>query len=1555
MSARCVDWKRYLYTGGKSAAVQQVSGLPRIPRARKLADELLGLNDEEKPNEKQSAQDGEDEKPLTPGSARPSDRSRRLHAPCASQGSSPSQDQQRRLDQTRGREETDRDRERDRRLRERDWETERDIQRGPGRERGWGRDRMEARERSDGWSFSGLPSQRKEARGSQDGWRDRAQEGRFSPSPRTSPRPHDPRGADLGRASGTSIVETEHVSPSKSTERTGDDERSTVHRGERADEKDREAGKDTREDTRETRDERRTRAMPNTEKSGECVSAVETADKSLTASSHASSPSGSSSCRGETALRNSETQDTAKSGQVRELCRDDTAPGDASASFCSSPAGRLTCLHSSFSARPAKASFGEACRNFAHSNAPWAARQRLPPFASPSRSELQGEKRKTEEGEKRSTSPAGVKVKKARLEGENAPADGPSKAENVEPGTPGKAETCGVDTPEKGGDQRGAPSEASSPSVKRLRGKRRRLIRVGSPGSSDDEIPRPSLSLTLNGCPANSHRPLDASVDVCGNPETERPAACTDRGPQSAQKAHLSARGAAEKGRPSPEEVQVSSEADKTRNRVSGVSASSRLASPKAASLRGSLASGDARSRLQVEASESSSSSESSDEDDALEALQDCLRESTEMTSRLVHALGGAESRTQHDVAAKIGRGRCHVEKSFALPADLREHTSSVADRLKEYQQCGVHWLLTLHESNRNGILADEMGLGKTAQTCVFLNYLYQSGRLASPTIIAAPASLLDNWMHELEAWAPYLAPDRVLKYHGKQMERREMALQFLDALDSEEKVLVLVTSLNTLTSKWDVQYLKQIREVAYLVVDEAHSLKNKDSLVYRKLNRTLKCERRLLLTGSPIQNRTLELRNLLLFLMPSVFDGDSLDLALKAFYRQTRRQKAAEQRRQRRLASPTAGSARDSPKTADAHTTEASSELLQTEGHSASSPSPPSASSSSAAASSSVLAAEGETSARGECSPSLREGAAEREKGDACVRGNVAESRSLLDELTTGDFPSGLGAGQRLPLLEKKDKAALGKEEPCQQAAEVECLQRILSPFILRRLKNEVLGCLPKKKNVVLRCEMQCRQRELYIQEIRTWESELTRSLEKLTSELTGGLPPSPSSSSPSSSSPSSSASSSSASSSSASSSSASCSSEAETARSGASAVPEKEKLSSSESLGCGNSGGTSLSPDSSTAEKPQDGKKLVGEKGEKSKSTERVSSGVEEGESASPDAPVSCSGDSEEVHASEKGDRGALDWRADGAAVGDEGERTAGDNCEETRGEKGAKGEAAPASKKKFVNSLLARLRRICNHPVLMQGAYTNEQLEEIARHFWLRVDGFKGNPREKVDLEIRKWSDYEIHQAIQQQIAQGDSRLAHLLLPKEMIMDSAKIRKMIELVSEIKKKGEKALIFSQYTTYLDVVEESLTTFCGDIGKCRLDGSTAVEDRQTLVDDFSTNPDLTLFLLSTKAGGQGLNLTAARTVILMDQDWNPQNDRQAEDRVHRLGQTQDVTIYRLCCRGTVEESILKCCQAKLDLDVAFGGNSEVLQAAILQDSLSVLSREDALENSTA
>eukprot|EP01053_Blabericola_migrator_P001786 Blabericola_migrator_1__1785@NODE_1483_length_4448_cov_287_859165_g973_i0_p3_GENE_NODE_1483_length_4448_cov_287_859165_g973_i0NODE_1483_length_4448_cov_287_859165_g973_i0_p3_ORF_typecomplete_len255_score44_23Helicase_C/PF00271_31/1_1e07_NODE_1483_length_4448_cov_287_859165_g973_i07661530 len=102
--------------------------------------------------------------------------------------------------------------------------------------------------------------------------------------------------------------------------------------------------------------------------------------------------------------------------------------------------------------------------------------------------------------------------------------------------------------------------------------------------------------------------------------------------------------------------------------------------------------------------------------------------------------------------------------------------------------------------------------------------------------------------------------------------------------------------------------------------------------------------------------------------------------------------------------------------------------------------------------------------------------------------------------------------------------------------------------------------------------------------------------------------------------------------------------------------------------------------------------------------------------------------------------------------------------------------------------------------------------------------------------------------------------------------------------------------------------------------------------------------NSDYSVFLLSTKAGGVGLNLTKASTVLLMDQDWNPHNDRQAEDRVHRLGQTDDVVVYRLCCRHSFEETILSCCKKKLELDEAFGGTTDSLPLEIFEDMISTV-----------
>jgi DNA helicase INO80 len=127
------------------------------------------------------------------------------------------------------------------------------------------------------------------------------------------------------------------------------------------------------------------------------------------------------------------------------------------------------------------------------------------------------------------------------------------------------------------------------------------------------------------------------------------------------------------------------------------------------------------------------------------------------------------------------------------------------------------------------------------------------------------------------------------------------------------------------------------------------------------------------------------------------------------------------------------------------------------------------------------------------------------------------------------------------------------------------------------------------------------------------------------------------------------------------------------------------------------------------------------------------------------------------------------------------------------------------------------------------------------------------------------------------------------------------------------------------------IDLMEEYLTY--RNYKYCRLDGSTKLEDRRDTVADFQTRPDIFIFLLSTRAGGLGINLTAADTVIFYDSDWNPTIDSQAMDRAHRLGQTKQVTVYRLITRGTIEERIRKRALQKEEVQrvVIQGGGASV------------------------
>ncbi len=166
------------------------------------------------------------------------------------------------------------------------------------------------------------------------------------------------------------------------------------------------------------------------------------------------------------------------------------------------------------------------------------------------------------------------------------------------------------------------------------------------------------------------------------------------------------------------------------------------------------------------------------------------------------------------------------------------------------------------------------------------------------------------------------------------------------------------------------------------------------------------------------------------------------------------------------------------------------------------------------------------------------------------------------------------------------------------------------------------------------------------------------------------------------------------------------------------------------------------------------------------------------------------------------------------------------------------------------------------------------------------------------------------------------------------------SAKLEVLIPQLVEVSEEGHKALVFSQFTSFLSIVRKRLDK--EGIVYEYLDGKTV--DRASKVNRFQNDPDCKLFLISLKAGGQGLNLTAAEYVFLLDPWWNPAVEAQAIDRAHRIGQSQRVFAYRLITRNTVEEKVLALQSTKRDLADAIIGANENLIRNITKDDLMLL-----------
>jgi DNA helicase INO80 len=189
------------------------------------------------------------------------------------------------------------------------------------------------------------------------------------------------------------------------------------------------------------------------------------------------------------------------------------------------------------------------------------------------------------------------------------------------------------------------------------------------------------------------------------------------------------------------------------------------------------------------------------------------------------------------------------------------------------------------------------------------------------------------------------------------------------------------------------------------------------------------------------------------------------------------------------------------------------------------------------------------------------------------------------------------------------------------------------------------------------------------------------------------------------------------------------------------------------------------------------------------------------------------------------------------------------------------------------------------------------------------------------------------------------------------KRLIYDSAKLARLDALLHELKAGDHRVLVYFQMTRMMDIMEEYL--IYRQYKYLRLDGSSKLEDRRDMVIDWQTRPDIFVFLLSTRAGGLGINLTAADTVVFYDHDWNPSNDAQAMDRAHRLGQTRQVTVYRLITKGTIDERIVQLARVKKDVQDIVVGNknftdvtkpSEIVQLLLNDDQLASLDTSSTL-----
>jgi len=230
---------------------------------------------------------------------------------------------------------------------------------------------------------------------------------------------------------------------------------------------------------------------------------------------------------------------------------------------------------------------------------------------------------------------------------------------------------------------------------------------------------------------------------------------------------------------------------------------------------------------------------------------------------------GGGGRRAKHRMSDDDGGDDDEEEREAHFL--LQQPSIIKHGKLRPYQLEGLNWMIRLQDNGINGILADEMGLGKTLQSISVLAYNLEYLNISGPHLVLVPKSTLSNWCNEFKRWCPSL---RVIRFHGTKDERQQIVMEKLDpGLERDWDVLVTTYEVSNLERNHLAKFAWQ-----YLIIDEAHRLKNESSQ-FSMTVRMLQTAHRLLITGTPLQNNLHELWALLNFLLPDVFaSADQFD-----------------------------------------------------------------------------------------------------------------------------------------------------------------------------------------------------------------------------------------------------------------------------------------------------------------------------------------------------------------------------------------------------------------------------------------------------------------------------------------------------------------------------------------------------------------------------------------------------------------------------------------------------------------------------------------------------